>query len=60
MKKSSWSSWLKQKLSKKKRMLAQDRKHFEDSFTVKVRTCSWLLNTNLIKKLLFTDAVIFR
>ncbi|XP_064279421.1 brain-enriched guanylate kinase-associated protein isoform X2 [Passer domesticus] len=35
VKKSSWSSWLKQKLSKKKMMLAEDREHFEDSFSVK-------------------------
>lgn len=58
VKKSSWSSWLKQKLSKKKMMLAEDRKHFEDSFTVKVCRHGWSLNINLIKKLLFTDAVI--
>lgn len=60
MKKSSWSSWLKQKLSKKKRMLPEDRKHFEDSLTVKVCSRGWSLSTNLIKKLLFTYAIVFK
>lgn len=52
--KSSWSSWLKQKLSKTKGMLAEDRKHFEDSFTVQV----WNLSINLVNKLLFTDVIV--